>query len=102
MSEAPRIYDIKIDDWRPVTQADANLLMSVSLTTGLMRRAIYAIMRLQFLLPNGLVDKEEVVAAIAQLERVALMPMTPSAGKYGSLYFDEGEIEEIRKNKEEA
>lgn len=101
MTEAPRIYDIKIDDWRPVTQADVDFFGSVRLTTGLMRRAIHAIMRLQFLLPNGLVDKEEVTAAIRRLEDLALMPPM-TVGKSKPLYFDEGEIEEIRKKKAQA
>lgn len=99
--EKPRIYDIKIDDWRPVTQADANFFMSVSLTTGLMRDAIHAIMRLQFLLPNDLVDREEVIRAIQRLEDLALMPQL-TVGKSKPLYFDEGEIEAIRKKKAEA
>lgn len=96
MTKLPQIYDVKTDSLRDVTQADVDFFGSVSLTTGLMRSAIFAIMRLQILLPNGLVDRGEVIAAIRRLEALALMPEPLTAGKSKHLYFEEGELAALR------
>ena len=101
MSEAqaaPRIYDVEIDAIRDVTQADVDFLVSHAGAHGMIGRTLFALMRLQTLLPNGLVDREEVRETCERLQDLALV----SQATRRSCFLGEGEVSELLKNKDEA
>lgn len=102
MTDMPRIYDVNTDSLRDVTQEDIDRMQRFIQTYGMVSRTMVALLRLQILASNDLIDSKEAREACERLQAVALMPGTATSGKYRSIVFDEGEIDEIRKKKEEV